>query len=372
MLSFGQRLKAIRKEAHITQGDLANKLMVSVQSISKWECDTSMPDISLIVPLASILGVTTDCLLGMGTDQKGDREKLFLALNDPGEGHVMYGYENNLYYQNYELFKDYIKKYPLDYQIKLSCVYSIFCFISNGTRFYTIPKNEEKDLFDEGIGYLTSIVDYDKDTTRIIDAKALLVKMYLLKEDFVKAEAIAEELPNICNLKNNHILDIYAAKGDLDKCLALSEDMSFIAANEYLDALWTRARRISVYGNARKHEAIAAWRDFESAAKFNNKLFKNDQFIGSVFYALNCISNDYIAISEFDKAFEVVEELTDLMISHYNKRKENGDLEGAKRIKDNIWFYMHWCYNRCFETEDNIIANDPRFKKCQERLAALD
>jgi len=106
---------------------------------------------------------------------------------------------------------------------------------------------------------------------------------------------------------------------------------------------------------------------------YNNNKPREENIIQNNEYSETQVyDNIRLAISEFDKAFEVVEELTDLMISHYNKRKENGDLEGAKRIKDNIWFRMHWCYNRCFETEDNVIANDPRFKKCQERLAALD
>ena len=76
MLSFGQRLKILRKEADLSQNDLAEQLFVSVQSVSKWECDNAMPDIGQIVPLAAILGVTTDCLLGVGTDEKADREKL--------------------------------------------------------------------------------------------------------------------------------------------------------------------------------------------------------------------------------------------------------------------------------------------------------
>ena len=77
MLSFGQRLKAIRKGVQLTQAELAEKLMVSVQSISKWECDNAMPDISQIVPLSAVLGVTTDCLLGVGGDEKADRENLY-------------------------------------------------------------------------------------------------------------------------------------------------------------------------------------------------------------------------------------------------------------------------------------------------------
>ena len=82
MLSFGQRLKLIRKESRITQAELAEKLMVSVQAVSKWECDNTMPDVSQLVPLAAILGVTTDCLLGVGGDEKADRERLYKEIDN--------------------------------------------------------------------------------------------------------------------------------------------------------------------------------------------------------------------------------------------------------------------------------------------------
>ena len=86
MLRFGQRLKTIRKDAQLTQAELAEKLMVSVQAISKWECDNAMPDISQIVPLAAILGVTTDCLLGVGGDEKADREALYVEAEKINKG----------------------------------------------------------------------------------------------------------------------------------------------------------------------------------------------------------------------------------------------------------------------------------------------
>jgi len=41
MLHFGKRLKELRKSAKLTQADLAERLMVSVQTISKWETGVS-------------------------------------------------------------------------------------------------------------------------------------------------------------------------------------------------------------------------------------------------------------------------------------------------------------------------------------------
>ena len=67
-MTFGQRLKAFRKNENWTQQDLAEMIGVSSQAISKWETDAGMPDISQIVPLSRALNVSTDILLGVIDD----------------------------------------------------------------------------------------------------------------------------------------------------------------------------------------------------------------------------------------------------------------------------------------------------------------
>lgn len=373
MLTFGQRLKLIRKEAQITQAELSEKLMVSVQAISKWECDNTMPDISQIVPLAAILGVTTDCLLGVGGDEKADREKLYARISEVWATKNVYSYENNAYYESYILYKDHIKKYPLDYEVKLRCARSIHGFIYSANRYcYTASKEEEDSLYKEELNLLISIINSDRDTTRLIEAKEQLIMAYLYKNEFTKAEAVATDLPERGNIKDKMLMEIYHKKKDNDKCLEISGRVCNEAVDSYLVAMWIRARRISIYGNERKHEAIKAWYDLLDAIKLNRRIFNNKRAMLWTIKGLNWLSNDYIAISEFDKAFEIIEELTDTIIIRYNEYKEKGDTEAIAEMKNNFWFYLHWCYNKCFPTEDNIIAKDPRFKKCEERLAALD
>lgn len=63
-MSFGKVLRELRKNANMTQEQLAQKLAISPQAISRWETDFAMPDISLIVPIAEIFEVSTDVLLG--------------------------------------------------------------------------------------------------------------------------------------------------------------------------------------------------------------------------------------------------------------------------------------------------------------------
>lgn len=62
--TFGQRFSNLRKKQGLKQEDIANKVNVTAQAVSKWENDLSAPDISILPTLADILNVTLDELLG--------------------------------------------------------------------------------------------------------------------------------------------------------------------------------------------------------------------------------------------------------------------------------------------------------------------
>ena len=67
--TMGQIIRRLRKERNLTQEELAQQLNVTFQAVSRWENGTGMPDISQIVPLSNVFGVTTDVLFGKdGTD----------------------------------------------------------------------------------------------------------------------------------------------------------------------------------------------------------------------------------------------------------------------------------------------------------------
>ena len=76
-MTFGQTIKSLRREANMTQENLAELLSISPQAVSRWETDVAMPDISLLPPLANLFNVTTDYLLGMETYQKDLRKAEF-------------------------------------------------------------------------------------------------------------------------------------------------------------------------------------------------------------------------------------------------------------------------------------------------------
>ena len=69
METIGKNVKRLRGERKWTQEELAERLNVSAQAILKWENGNGLPDISQVVPLANVFGVSTDVLFGLeGTD----------------------------------------------------------------------------------------------------------------------------------------------------------------------------------------------------------------------------------------------------------------------------------------------------------------
>ncbi len=60
--SFADNLRRLRLEKGYTQEQLAKKLDVAPQSVSRWECGTTLPDVMMLPTLAQIYGVTIDDL----------------------------------------------------------------------------------------------------------------------------------------------------------------------------------------------------------------------------------------------------------------------------------------------------------------------
>ncbi|MCD5029078.1 helix-turn-helix domain-containing protein [Enterococcus asini] len=80
-MTFGERLKDLRKKRSLTQSQLGEKLNVTKASISGYENDTRSPDRETLVKIAEIFNVSTDYLLGR-TDDKDKGPTLVAAHLD--------------------------------------------------------------------------------------------------------------------------------------------------------------------------------------------------------------------------------------------------------------------------------------------------
>jgi len=69
-MNFSERLKSEREKKGWSQTDLAEKIHVSRQSVSKWETGKNYPSIEVIIDLSDLFGITIDELLRSDEDLK--------------------------------------------------------------------------------------------------------------------------------------------------------------------------------------------------------------------------------------------------------------------------------------------------------------
>jgi transcriptional regulator with XRE-family HTH domain len=68
--NLGRKIADARRRLGLTQGDLALRVGVTAQAVSKWEQGRSCPDIAILDEIADALGISLFELLGM--DENGD------------------------------------------------------------------------------------------------------------------------------------------------------------------------------------------------------------------------------------------------------------------------------------------------------------
>lgn len=81
-MELGKKIRQLRYKASLTQEQLADKLGVGPQSVSKWETGASMPDITTLPLLAETFGVSIDDLFDLSSEQHLNRIENSLDINE--------------------------------------------------------------------------------------------------------------------------------------------------------------------------------------------------------------------------------------------------------------------------------------------------
>lgn len=81
-MTFAEKLKTIRKQAGMSQEQLAEKLNVSRQAITKWETDAGIPDIENIMAISALFDISIDELLSNEKGAKAKTDYLFESITE--------------------------------------------------------------------------------------------------------------------------------------------------------------------------------------------------------------------------------------------------------------------------------------------------
>ena len=109
-MTLGQNIKKLRRNADMTQEELAEMLSISSQAVSRWEVGTAMPDISLLPSLCNIFNVSSDVLLGI--DSVGKQAEIDKVRTRA------HSFSSRGYFQEARaILEDGLQKFPNDYFI---------------------------------------------------------------------------------------------------------------------------------------------------------------------------------------------------------------------------------------------------------------
>jgi transcriptional regulator with XRE-family HTH domain len=81
-MAFAEKLKIIRKQAGMSQEQLAEKLGVSRQAVTKWEADAGIPDIGNIMGISNLFGISIDELLSNEKGAKKQKDYLYESITE--------------------------------------------------------------------------------------------------------------------------------------------------------------------------------------------------------------------------------------------------------------------------------------------------
>ena len=94
-MTLGEKIYKLRTKRSMTQEQLAEKIGVSRQSVSKWETDSAIPDIEKLKLLAEIFEVSITELLGMECEEDTKRKNRTLSKRNKTVEEICYSFDSN-------------------------------------------------------------------------------------------------------------------------------------------------------------------------------------------------------------------------------------------------------------------------------------
>lgn len=121
-MTLGEKIKHLRQKNDVTQEKLAEYLNITYQSVSKWENNNALPDISLVVPLANFFGVTIDELF----DRDADMQAAELKEYDDRDYELSHRKSVETIRERVALWREAVQKYPRNFRCLEMLAYALF------------------------------------------------------------------------------------------------------------------------------------------------------------------------------------------------------------------------------------------------------
>lgn len=210
-MNIAEVIRKYRKEAGMTQEEMANRLGVTAPAVNKWENGNSKPDIELLAPIARLLHISLDTL--MSFHEELTPSEIGEIIREMDTMFVSEGFETV-----YEWAADKIKEYP-------NCNMLIWQLVVmlDARRLTDVTIDSEK--YDEQINAWYELVLKDEDEKIKRHAADSLFGFYLRKKEYVKAEGYLQYFSDNDPMKKIYQGRLYKEQGDKENAYKTFEDI---------------------------------------------------------------------------------------------------------------------------------------------------
>lgn len=207
-LKIGAKIIELRKRKGMTQEQLAAALGVSAPAVSKWETDSSYPDITLLCPLARALDTDVDSLLAFEEDLPEEKLGQYMVeiIGMVREGRI---------YEAEEKLNVLLHSYPSNIPLKFSATAALSFFEMSAPE----AGEEDKGRWMKQKKELAWAVYRDGSPAYYLPSVSMLVSLSLAENELEKAEGLLKEtLTNTSDFTALWV-QLYLKKGERDKAL---------------------------------------------------------------------------------------------------------------------------------------------------------
>ncbi len=181
-MEIGNIIRTKRRAKDMTQEELAEILNLSVSAVSSWECGKNLPDITVLPALCSVLGVTSDTLLGIDATKQ---EEQINAIVEEANRYGSRGYLEKAE----EILEAGLKKFPEGWDLIAQLMHNHF-------HKYCTNHNNTADL-EKTIAYGERILEKCTDDAMRQSAIQNLTYSYNMQGEKEKAKKAAEQSTGI-------------------------------------------------------------------------------------------------------------------------------------------------------------------------------
>ena len=214
-MQLGSVIKNLRKEKNLTQKELAKRLGVTAPAVNKWENGHTLPDISLLSPIARLLDISIDTLLSHEKELSDAEANILLKQADEK-------LKSEPLEEAFLWIKNQISQFPNCYFMIL---YMAIIFDSH-RQIEKLSSNEKHEEFI--INCYEQALESEKTKT---DAAEALFSFYMNKENYEKAESYLDYFSLETDRRKQKQAMIYSKTGRREEAYKMIEELIYTGYN---------------------------------------------------------------------------------------------------------------------------------------------